>query len=418
MATNVFVEAGGVASLSRVLVWSPNYAPELTGIPPLVTDAADWLSARGHAVEVVTAMPNYPSRRIAPGYRGAVWRSERLGDVDVHRSWLRVRPEESVGDKALYELTFAAFSFPQVVRRLRTADVVLCVVPSLLAACSAAVLVRAAAAAGRRLRLVLWVQDLVLVAAASVDGASGTVRRLLSALRRLEVATVQAGDRVVVCSDGFRDYLVAGGVPSARIETIPNWVDVDWITPVDPNRREGAEPTRFLYAGNLGYTQGFETLVDACRIVGPTVETLIVGDGNAARRVHALADGVGNISVRDPVPRDQFPGLLAAADVHLVLQRRISAGANLPSKIAPYLASGRPIAASIAAGTPAAALLRASGAAVVVPPEEPEKLAEAMLLLHERPELRAELGRAGRGFAERELDRESTLARLERVLVG
>jgi colanic acid biosynthesis glycosyl transferase WcaI len=402
--------------LSRVLVWSPNYAPELTGIPPLVTDAADWLSARGHAIEVVTAMPNYPSRRIAPGYHGALWRSERLGDVDVHRSWLRVRPEESLGDKALYELTFAAFSLPQVVRRLRTADVLLCVVPSLLAACSAAALVRAAAAVGRRPRLVLWIQDLVLVAAASVDGAGGTMRRLLSALRRVELATARGADRVVVCSDGFRDYLVAAGAPAARIETIPNWVDVDWITPVESSRSDG--PTRFLYAGNLGYTQGFETLVDACRIVGPSVETLIVGDGNAARRVHALADGVGNISVREPVPRDEFPGLLAAADAHIVLQRRISAGANLPSKIAPYLASGRPIAASIAEATPAAALLQTSGAAVLVPPEDPERLAEAMLLLHERPDLRAELGRAGRGFAERELGRESTLTRFERVLVG
>jgi colanic acid biosynthesis glycosyl transferase WcaI len=416
MGTNAFVEAGGDASLSRVLVWSPNYAPELTGIPPLVTDAADWLSGRGHALEVVTAMPNYPSRRIAPGYRGALWRSERLGDVHVHRSWLRVRPEESVRDKALYELTFTAFSLPQVVRRLRTADVLLCVVPSLLAASSAAVLVRAAAALGRRPRLVLWVQDLVLVAAASVNGAGGTARRLLSALRRVEFATARTGDLVVVCSDGFRDYLVAGGVSAARIETIPNWVDVDWITPVDPSRSEGQ--TRFLYAGNLGYTQGFETLVDACRIAGPSVAALIVGDGNAAGRVRALAKGASNISVQEPVPRDEFPGLLAAADAHLVLQRRISAGANLPSKIAPYLASGRPIAASIVEATPAAALLQASGAALLVPPEDPEKLAAAMLLLHERPDLRAELGRAGRSFAERELARESTLARLERALLG
>ena len=30
--------------------------------------------------------------------------------------------------------------------------------------------------------------------------------------------------------------------------------------------------TRFLYAGNLGYTQGFETLIDACRLTNPGIE--------------------------------------------------------------------------------------------------------------------------------------------------
>jgi hypothetical protein len=78
--------------MSRILLWSPNYAPELTGIPPLVTDAAEWLAARGHAVDVVTAMPNYPSRRIDPAYRGVLWLSERRVDVGVHRA-LAGRPD-------------------------------------------------------------------------------------------------------------------------------------------------------------------------------------------------------------------------------------------------------------------------------------------------------------------------------------
>ena len=44
--------------MSRILIWSPNYAPELIGIPPLVTSAAEWLAARGHKIDVVTALSN------------------------------------------------------------------------------------------------------------------------------------------------------------------------------------------------------------------------------------------------------------------------------------------------------------------------------------------------------------------------
>ena len=59
--------------MSRILLWSPNYAPEPTGIPPLVTDAAEWLAERGHRVEVVTAVPNYPERSIHPEYRRSLF---------------------------------------------------------------------------------------------------------------------------------------------------------------------------------------------------------------------------------------------------------------------------------------------------------------------------------------------------------
>ena len=112
----------------------------------------------------------------------------------------------------------------------------------------------------------------------------------------------------------------------------------------------------------------------------------IVGAGNAAEEVRSLADGVSNVTVREPVERSAYPDLVTSADVHLVLQRRISAGANLPSKIATSLASGRPIIGSIDAETPAAELLRKSGAAILVEPESPRALAVAMRDLATNPE--------------------------------
>lgn len=386
--------------MSRILIWSPNYAPELIGIPPLVTDLAEWLAARGHGVDLVTAFPNYPERRIRPEYRGAIWRSETQNGVRVHRSWLRVRPAERFLDKALYEASFAAISLPRLLTRLRTADAVVCVVPSLIAAAVSASVVR-------RPRLVLWVQDLVADAARSVADAPGGALR---AARSLERLAATHADRVVVCSPGFRDHLVRRGVAADRIETILNWVDTSSITrtPAPANGR----PTRFLYAGNIGYTHGFETLAAAARELDG-VELELVGAGNAAAAASALG-----LRVRPPVEKEEYPRLLTSADVHIVIQRGLAAGANLPSKIASYLASGRPIVASIGLDTPAADLLRASGGAIVVAPEQPALLAEAMVRLRDDAALRHELGSRAREYAVEHLDKDAALTRLEAVIVG
>jgi len=394
----------------RLLLWSPNYAPEPTGIPPLVTDAAEWLATQGHSVDVVTAVPNYPERQIHPEYRRTLWRSERRNGVRVHRSWLRARPERSFADKALYELSISTFALPNAVRLARRADVIVCVVPTLLAAAYAATLARAF-----RKRLVLWVQDLVLDAAASVEG-SGAASRAIAAARRLERAVTRRADSIVVCSPGFKDYFVARGVSPAKVETIYNWADVDWIGASHQHAANGH--ARFLYAGNIGYTQGFETLLEAARIGGDGLTVEIVGAGNARERVEAMAADVPNVAVRPPVPRAGFPTLLASADVQVVLQRRISAGANLPSKIATYMASARPIVASIDPATPAADVLRKSNAALLVEPESPTELAQAMRRLAGDIELRRRLGANARAYAEAYLAKRPALERLERLIVG
>jgi colanic acid biosynthesis glycosyl transferase WcaI len=398
--------------MSRILIWSPNYAPEYMGIPPLVTDAAEWLTTRDHHVDVVTAMPSYPARIIHPEYRGRLWMHERRQGVSIHRSWLRVRPQERVRDKALYELSFAVCSLPLVLRRMRQADIVICVVPSLFAAAFAAAARRFVSP---RTRLVLWVQDLVLAAATSID-PNAPSSRLMNVVREIERRALLAADDLVVCSPGFRDYLLERGVDDDRIATVLNWVDPDEYA-VEPRSAE-RRPTHFLYAGNIGYTQGLETAVEAARLAGSDVRVSIVGEGNAAESVRRSADGAANVEVRPAVRREDAPGLLATADAHLVIQRRVSANVNFPSKIATCLASGRPVLASLDERTPAARVLRESGGAIFAEPEDASALAEGMLQLHASADLRASLGAAGRSYATSRLSREILLPELERAFLA
>ena len=116
--------------------------------------------------------------------------------------------------------------------------------------------------------------------------------------------------------------------------------------------------------------------------------------------VRRLAVGTTNVRVSPPVPSDEYPELLASADVHVVIQRGVSANANLPSKVASYLASGRPIVASISPDSTASSVLIDSGAALVVRPDAPQELADAMRTLSANPGLGRELGARARAYAE------------------
>lgn len=205
---------------SRILIWSPNYAPEPTGIPPLVTDAAEWLVTQGHSVEVVTAVPNYPERRIHAGYERVLSRTETRNGVCVRRSWLRARSERSFVDKALYELSISTFALPNAIRAARHADVIVCVIPTLVAARYAATL-----ATVLNKRLVLWVQDLVVSAAQSVSNGQAAGWGLTAGLW-LERSAARSADKIVVCSPGFGEHLAHQGVDLAKIETIHNWADL------------------------------------------------------------------------------------------------------------------------------------------------------------------------------------------------
>ncbi|NEQ34712.1 MAG: glycosyltransferase family 4 protein [Leptolyngbya sp. SIO4C5] len=72
----------------------------------------------------------------------------------------------------------------------------------------------------------------------------------------------------------------------------------------------------------------------------------------------------------------------------------------MPSKTQVLLASGRPIIASVPGDGAAAKAVSRSGGGLIVQPENPTKLAKAILHLFKHPEKATKLGYQGRRHAE------------------
>lgn len=123
---------------------------------------------------------------------------------------------------------------------------------------------------------------------------------------------------------------------------------------------------------------------------------------------------LANVRFLDLQPVDRLGDLLGLADIHLLPQRADAADLVMPSKLTGMLSSGRPVVAGARAETELGKV--ASECGIAVPPDDAKAFAAAVVSLASQPELRSELGRHARAYAETRFDRDAVLAQFERDL--
>jgi colanic acid biosynthesis glycosyl transferase WcaI len=271
--------------------------------------------------------------------------------------------------------------------------------------------------------VVLNLQDILPDAAVHVGLL--TNKQAIRVFETLEKFAYHTAHTISVITDGFTDNLTAKGVPAEKIRCIPNWVDVKFIRPlpkIDNAFRHAHDlKDKFvvMYSGNIALTQGLKTVIRAAAQLQhvPEIVFVIVGEPQALAVLEetCVEHELENVRLLPFQPREQLPEMLAAADVGLVMQKSNVVSFNMPSKIQVLLASGRPIVASVPSTGTAARAIRQSGGGVVVAPEQPELLAEAILNLQANPAEAEALGLQGRRYAVLNYSFEQALSRYEEL---
>jgi glycosyltransferase involved in cell wall biosynthesis len=240
-----------------------------------------------------------------------------------------------------------------------------------------------------------------------------------SAAGAIESYALRRATLVGVIHETFVDKVAAMGVPEERIRLVPNWSHVRRPSrPRDEMRaRLGWRPgqTVLLHSGNMGLKQGLEVLVEAARL-DPELRVVLMGDGNQREELRDLAGGLPNLDFAPPADDEEFPDVLAAADALAVTQRASVLDMSIPSKLTSYFAAGRPVVASVAAEGGTAQEVARSRAGVVVTPEDPRALLDAVRALADDPGRADALGACGPEYADAHLSREAGLARIDALL--
>src|SRR3990172_9094454 len=278
----------------RLLVIGINYAPEPTSVAPFTTGLCEHLVEQGHRVSVITAFPYYPQWRTYDGYRGLLYKFEKINGVGLRRviHFVPSKPKNLV-QRLLHDVSFsinALLAIPSV----GAFDGIFCSSPPPF--------VPAVAWLASRLGGVpfaMKLTDLAAEAATSLGMMSGkgSLARWASILERFNYRRA-AG--ISVLSPAFRENLIQIGVSSAKIHLVPDWADTEAIRPLprdnDFRRRNGLTVNDFvmLHAGNMGLKQGLHTVVEASRLgelssAGADTVWLLVGDGEERRSLQELA---------------------------------------------------------------------------------------------------------------------------------
>jgi glycosyltransferase involved in cell wall biosynthesis len=261
--------------------------------------------------------------------------------------------------------------------------------------------------------------------AAGMVRAGGVLGRVLSWLDR---RAYRAADFVVDLGPYMRGRILEKGVEPERVRTIPVWgpaPDRGAASAAPGLRQRLGISDRFLvmYSGNAGVVHDFTDVLEAMRLLRDDdgVYFLFVGDGPRRAEIEEFIKKhqLRNAMYQPYLPREEVPGALAAADVHLITLRGAFAGISVPGKLYGIMGAGRPALFVGPKACETAETIRSAQCGVVVDPTAGNGAREVVAALRawrKHPEAVVEAGERGRRAYEERYLREINCAAWARVI--
>jgi L-malate glycosyltransferase len=222
--------------------------------------------------------------------------------------------------------------------------------------------------------------------------------------RRVWLRRIQGLSSLVLANASpIREQLIQEGcLQPEKIQVVHNGVDLEKFDRASravslPNLGDGK---RIVMVGNMtSEVKGQVVLIKVAPAIVrefPDVRFILVGDGASRKQFETQ---VGDLGLEKHFlflgRREDVPDILAACDIAVLPSR----AEGLPNAILEYLAAGLPTVASNAGGN--AEIVRDGVTGLLVPPDDPELLAAALLRFLRDPDFAARLGQSGREYVRR-----------------
>lgn len=232
----------------------------------------------------------------------------------------------------------------------------------------------------------------------TLGAIEGRVRPHADVADRIEVERTVARycARAVAMSEEERHEILEMGAGAGRVSVVPCGVDTDHFTPHGPAAERGPNP-RLLVLDHLEEHRGIDTVLCALGRL-PDTELIIAGGTRGqedprweAGRLRGVAAAVGaadRVRFAGRVPREDVPALIRSCDAVVSVPPTEACGTTA----AEAMACGVPVVASEVGAHRDTVIDEVTG--LLVPPGDPERLAERLRVLLADPMAREKLGAA------------------------
>jgi len=381
-------------------------------------DIAFELVKKGHQVDVLTGIPNYPEGSYTKGYGLFKRRVETIKGVRVYRSFQFPRGK---GGGVRLLLNYASYVLSASFNVLfffvfKKYDCTVVHAPSPITQAYPALLLKRL----RGVPVYLWVMDIWPDAIISAGGIRN--QRIIRMVDKMVRGIYRNCDKLLISSKRFTESILTKGDLADKIAYFPNWsadmLQVDRSVPL-PELPKGF---RIMLAGNLGKAQNLEAVMETVLLLREQkdIQWIFVGDGTKREwlerfvKAHQLEDVV---SVMGRYPAERMPLFFEQADALLLTLKSGFPHLRMvvPARLQSYMSAGKPVLAMIDGG--AVDIIEEANCGYAVPAGDSNQLAQVIRTkVYTDRAAWQQLGQNGRAYFEQYFTKEICIQRLMALL--
>ncbi len=323
------------------------YFPPEVGAPQnrLFENAVRW-KKMGLEIDVLTAMPNYPSMEIHKEYKGKWFSKEQMEGLTVFRAWIFVSKSKSILFRLMNYFSFVFSSMIVALFKLKKYDVVFVESPPLFLGISARFICRIKGA-----KMIFNVSDLWPESAEKLGLVTNkTFLKMATVLEEhlYKRSTIITGQTQGIVKD------IQTRFPHKNVYWLPNGVNLNLY---DPGKKYGSwkkengfkeSDVLFVYAGIIGHAQGLEVILKAADKLKShsNAHFLLVGSGPEKEMLLQMKSqmSLNNVHFYDAVSKVEMPSIIESCAMTIVPLKKLDLfkGA-IPSKIFENLSMKVPV---------------------------------------------------------------------------
>ena len=328
----------------KILFVSQYFYPETFRGNDIVFDLVE----KGHDVTVLTGKPNYPSGKFFDGYSFWWIKKERIRGANIIRIPTIPRGNGGSVKLILNYLSFCIFSYP-ISRFILATNFDIIFVQQL----SPVTMVMPGIWAKKRntnAKLYIWILDLWPESITAVTGIKNSF--IIGIIDKLVKYIYSKADYILISSSSFKESIQLRS-KNKEIIFFPNWAESIYESDCNLNFNIPNLPDGFniMFAGNIGESQDFETILKASELTQKEkINWIIVGEGRKLSwvREQVKLKNLMNVYILGRYPIEKMPSFFKNADAMLLtLKNSPVFNLTVPAKLQAYLASGKIILGAI-----------------------------------------------------------------------